>query len=159
MTGNTRQALGSVLVVGDGLVGLITAIAMRSALPKAHVVLAGRGKHAASLSDTLPLVTGPVLEILDVLGLREDSLVCHGVAMHRVADRFSGWGAKPFTVSTMDHDLQLGGAAMHQLWLAHDRTTPFDDLTVGAAATGLGRFAPDAFSPEAVAAHPTLHWR
>lgn len=139
MSDNHRTALSTIVVLGDGLLGHIAAVALRRALPKCEVILAvidNREPLQAEASLILPAT----IHTLDLVGLDEETLVRTGCASHRLCERFDGWGNGPFVVDPADQP-RLVGAALHQLWLTHG-DMPFEALLPAAVLTQAGRFMP-----------------
>ena len=143
MSPNACRAPRSIIVAGQGLVAKLAALALRRALPRTDVTIVAHPHEKLSLSDLFPVAAAPVHELLESLGFAEQTLVASGAAIHRLGDRFSGWNGTSFTVSAIDEDGLLPGVPMHQLWLTHGRSTPFDALTVAAALIAAGRFDPE----------------
>ena len=139
MSANRRSALSTIVVLDDGLVGYVAAIALRRALPDCEVILTAvdaRQPHQAEASVILPTA----IHTLDLIGLDEEALVRSGCASYRLCERFDGWGTGPFVIDPAEQP-RLVGVALHQLWFAYG-DTPFEAFSPAAVLSRAGRFMP-----------------
>ncbi len=91
MTGNARQPLRSVAVVGGGPVALIAAVAFAQALPGAMIMLVPAPVTPDALADRFPIALPATHDLLATLGLPPERLLAKGIARPRLATRFDAW--------------------------------------------------------------------
>jgi tryptophan 7-halogenase len=86
-----RAPMRTIVVVGDGQVGLAAAIALRRALPKTDVILTTCNPDASALADRT-LTSQPRTNMFHArIGLEEKALIHRCGASHRLAVRFLDW--------------------------------------------------------------------
>lgn len=139
MTGNTREALRSVAIVGGGPVALITAIAFAQALPGATVTLTPAPIAPDALADRLPLALPATHDLLATLGLTPDRLLAKGVARPRLATRFDDWSrdGRPWLIGD-DSAATLPEGRLHALWLRARSRHRFHELIPACVAASAG---------------------
>jgi len=139
VTGNTREALRSVAVVGGGPVALIAAIAFAQALPGATVTVTPAPIAPDALADRLPLALPATHALLATLGLAPDRLLEKGVARARLATRFNDWShdGRPWLIGD-DSAATLPEGRLHALWLRARSPHRFHALIPACVAAGAG---------------------
>lgn len=139
MTGNTREALRSVAVVGGGPVALLAAIALAQALPDATVTLTPAPVAPDALADRLPLALPATHDLLTTLGLAPDRLLAKGVARARLATRFDDWSrdGRSWLIGD-DSAATLPQGRLHALWLRARSPHRFHDLIPACVAASAG---------------------
>lgn len=103
-----RAPLRRVIVAGAGQIGVLAAIALKRALPRAEVVVVGLPRDPGALADraatALPFTSG----LHDRLGIDENDILVRAQGSHRLVTRFFGWGgpqqsgAMPYGVGQLD---------------------------------------------------------
>ena len=88
-----RQPLRRVVVVGGGQVGVITAIALRRALPVCEVVVIGAQPSPAAFADWSPTALPFTNRLHDRLGVSEAEIVTKAGGSYRLMTRYGGWDA------------------------------------------------------------------
>lgn len=83
-----REPLRRVVVVGDGPLGAMAALALRRALPATQVVVIGVPPHPASFAERSPGALPFSLWLLERLGISEEELVQKCGGSHRLAMRY-----------------------------------------------------------------------
>lgn len=91
MPSDTRDALGSIVVVGDGQVGLSAAIALRSSLPLTDVLVVACGPDPSAIADRCVTSLPTTTAFHERFGLDEAGFVLRAGASHRLAVRFLDW--------------------------------------------------------------------
>jgi tryptophan 7-halogenase len=86
-----RELPRSVLIVGDGQVGVISAIALRMALPTTQVTVIPCPPDGAAFADHIGTAMPFTNRLHDRLGISEMDLVQKAGASHRLATRYRGW--------------------------------------------------------------------
>ena len=81
----------NIIVVGDGQVGLAAAIALRKALPRTQVRIAGCSPDPAALADRAMTCLPQTTIFHERLGLDERGFVLRSGVSHRLAVQFAGW--------------------------------------------------------------------
>lgn len=140
-----RELPGRVLVVGDGQVAIIAAIALRRALPASEVMVVGTPHDPEAIADRAPSSLPFTNRLHDELGIEEDNLVRGAGASHRLVTRFAGWsgsggvGAAPYG-ATLDPALKT---AFARDWGGGPRnaSSSAPARSVGEALAAAGRFA------------------
>ncbi len=137
MPSDTRSALQTIVVAGDGAIGLAAAIALRRALPRAKITMVPCAPDAAAFADhaTTSLPSSNLFHAR--LGLDEVGFVLRAAAGHRLATRFTGWTTSgswlhAYGASSNDADvpsvsqaLAADGRFAHP---ADDTTSPLSDI-------------------------------
>ena len=144
MTDAGRNAIRSVAVLGDGIVGLSAAVAFARALPGLAVTVVGAAPDPAALADHMPGSLPSIAEFHDRIGVTEAEAVAAG-ATHRIAIRFDGWTSdgRPYVHAFGDHGRAIAPGAFHQHWLNARRqgqAEPFDAYSGAAALAAAGKF-------------------
>ncbi len=86
-----REPLRRVVVVGDGQVGLLAAIAVRRALPDCEVVLAGLPLSPDALADRAATALPFTNRLHERLGIAEEAILLRAGGSHRLVTRLFGW--------------------------------------------------------------------
>ena len=89
----SRSPLQSIVIAGDGQVGVLAAIALKRALPGARVTVIGMPREDASFAEFAPTALPFANTLHDRLGLSEELLVARAGASHRLVTRYFGWSA------------------------------------------------------------------
>ena len=88
-----RQPCRRIVVVGGGQVGILTAAALRQAMPACQVVLVGQQPNPASFADFAPTSLPNSSLMHERLGLDESEIVLRAGGSYRLVTRFQGWSA------------------------------------------------------------------
>ena len=139
------QPLRRIVVVGDGPLGVLTAIALKQALPPAQLVVVGTPPDAASFADRSSTALPFANRLHDSLGIGEEALVRRCGASHRLVTRYvgtlaggegvAGYGAE------VDPKLNTGFARNWGSGPRNASTAPAPG-SLGEALAASGRFAP-----------------
>ncbi len=101
-----RERLRRVCVVGGGQLGVLTAVALRRALPDCQVVVVGTppdpGAYADRAATALPFTN----RLHQRLGIDEAAIITRAGGSHRLVQRYSGWGGDG-ALGTMAYGAQL----------------------------------------------------
>ena len=87
-----REPLRIVVVVGGGPVAIVTAIALRKALPRCDVLVIGQAPSPASFADWSPTSLPFTNTFHDRLGIDEADIVTRAGGSYRLVTRYGGWG-------------------------------------------------------------------
>ncbi|KZE12078.1 MULTISPECIES: tryptophan 7-halogenase [Sphingomonas] len=140
---NVRSALRSVAVVGGGPVALVSAVAVKQALPAAEVTLVPAPVPADALADRFPLALPSVHDVLARIGMPPDLLLARGVARPRYASVFADWSREGTDWMVGDDAAAtLAAGRLSALWLrarnARERVPPFHALNPSCVAAAAG---------------------
>jgi tryptophan 7-halogenase len=130
VTPQPRELLRSIVIVGDGQVGVIAAIALRLALPKTLVTVIPCPPDAAAFADRIGTAMPFTNRLHDRLGISELDLVQKAGASHRLVTRYRNWAGP-------DHN-EVGGYGNGNPALGNAFTGHFE---------GVGRSGNDAQKP------------
>ncbi len=89
---SARNPLQSILVIGDGQVGVLAAIALKRALPGARVTVIGMPRDPAAFADYAATALPFTNALHHRLGLSEELLLARAGGSHRLLTRYFGWG-------------------------------------------------------------------
>lgn len=92
--GQSRELPRTILIVGDGQVGVLTAIALRKALPTTTVTVIPCQPDPAAFADGIGSAMPLTNRLHDRLGIAEMDLVQKAGASHRLVTRYRGWGGE-----------------------------------------------------------------
>lgn len=137
-----RPAIRSILVVGDGIVGLAAALAFRRALPGVKVRVLGLPPDPAALADQFPAMLPTAGRFHAAIGFDELDLVRRNVALHHLGTRFTGADGA-WCHSFGDVGRGEGAVPFHQIWLAARRgaaALQFGAYSTASVIGGAGRF-------------------
>ncbi|WP_380779653.1 tryptophan 7-halogenase [Sphingomonas sp. R86520] len=139
-----RTPIGSIAVLGAGIVGLSAAIAFARALPGLTVTLIETPDDPAALTDRLPGTLPSIAGFHERIGLRERDLLAAG-ATHRLGTRLSDWRADgpSFVLAQGERGGTIAPGAFHQHWLNARRSgkvAAFDAFLVPAVLAAADRF-------------------
>lgn len=152
---NAQHPIEAAAVFGPGPLAHVVALRLARALPTARITLIRTPLDPAALTDRFPTTMPGNGDWLRAIGIDEQRLVAAGAATHRLGIRFADWGADAIDWTFAHGDeIPVGiPAPLHQLWLAHGRSSAsrFELLVPGCALAASGRFV-DA----AAAADPLL---
>jgi tryptophan 7-halogenase len=81
-----------IVVAGQGQVGLITAIALRKALPICEVIIVGTPLDASAIADSIGTSLPFTNNFHTQLQIQERNLIREVGASHRLVTRYFGWG-------------------------------------------------------------------
>lgn len=113
-----RDPLTRIVVIGSGQVGVLTAIALKRALPACDITVLGGPVAANAFADAATTALPFTNKLHDRLGLSEANMIAHAGASHRLVMRYFGWkgpgshGAMSYGAQT-DPNAQSGFA---QAW-------------------------------------------
>lgn len=133
-------AIGSVVVVGGGIVGWSAAAALKRHLPMLAVTVIPieppPAAFADRLSGTLPSITG----FHQDLGLTDADTIVGAQSSPRLGTRFEDWAPRDYTHSYGPVGEPIGASPFHQQWLRDPAAKPFDCYSLAAEAlpTGAG---------------------
>lgn len=139
----TREAIRSILVVGDGIVGLSAALAFARALPLVDVKLLSLDPDPASIADHFPATLPTVGRFHAAIGFDEIDLIRRDIAVHHLGTRFTGADGGEWTHSFGDVGRGEGMVPFNQIWrgAVHDgRPGCFDDYSPASVIGGAGKF-------------------
>lgn len=86
-----REPLRRVVVIGGGQVGVLSAIAVRRALPACEVVVVGTPVSPAAFADGAPTAMPFTNKLHDRLGIAEADIVTRAGGSYRLVTRYAGW--------------------------------------------------------------------
>jgi tryptophan 7-halogenase len=150
-TPQPREMPRSILIVGDGQVGVITAVALRMALPTTQVTVVPYPPDGAAFADRIGTALPFTNRLHDRLGISEMDLVRKAGASHRLITRYRGWaGADHDDVSGYGNGSPALGNAFTGHFEGirrpgHDAQQPI--LSPAAALAITGRFCPPDGAP------------
>jgi tryptophan halogenase len=148
-----ERALGSILVLGGGVVGLSAALAFARSLPGVRVELIETEVEPAALADRLAGTLPTVHRFHAGVGLDEADLVRRGIATHRLGTRFAHWSADgaPWYHIFGEHGLPVGAVPFVDLWVrarAEKRALPYHSYSAAAAMAEADRFVHPSGDPK-----------
>lgn len=144
-----RPAIRSILIVGDGIVGLSAALAFGRALPGVEVRILKLATDPASLADHFPAMLPAAGRFHAAIGVDELDLVRRNVAVHHLGTRFTGGGGE-WCHSFGDVGRKEGPVPFHQIWLAVLRsggTLPFSSFSTASIIGSAGKFVHPSGNP------------
>lgn len=86
-----REPCRRIVVVGAGQTGILTAVALRQAMPASQVVLVGHQPTPASFADFAPSSLPNTNALHDRIGLEESEIVLKAGGSYRLVTRYQGW--------------------------------------------------------------------
>jgi len=140
---NARSSLRSVAVIGGGPVALVSAVALKQALPDTEVTLIPAPVPDDALADRFPLALPAVHDVLARIGMPPELLLARGVARARYASAFADW-SRDGTEWMVGDDAAatLAQGRLPALWLraraARERVPPFHALVPACVAAAAG---------------------
>lgn len=155
MTTPCPDAIRSVLIVGGGTAGWMTAAALAHAMPRGLAITLVESDAIGTVGvgeATIP----PIRLFNQTLGIDEAEFLRETKGSFKLGIEFVGWGREghryfhPFGTHGKSFDL----VAVHQHWLAaggNDSGIAFDDLSMAWGAGRHGRFAAPMADPRSVA--------
>lgn len=93
MISQPRELPSAILIVGDGQLGVLTAIALRTALPTTSVTVIPSPPDNAAFADLIGTAMPFTNRLHDRLGISEMDLVQKTGASHRLVTRYRGWAS------------------------------------------------------------------
>ncbi|MEH3046306.1 tryptophan halogenase family protein [Sphingomonas adhaesiva] len=147
--------IDSILIVGGGTAGWMTAAALAHALPRGCTITLIESEEIGTVGvgeATIP----PIRLFNDTLGIAEADFLRATRGSYKLGIEFVGWGRPdaryfhPFGTFGRPFDL----VAVHQHWLAaraQGSAVPLDDLSMAWGAAKRGRFAAPLADPRSVA--------
>jgi tryptophan halogenase len=145
-----RERLRRVCIVGGGQLAVLTAVALRRALPDCQVVLVGTpadpGAYADRAATALPFTN----RLHERLGIDEAAIVARAGGSHRLVQRYIGWGGANVlggTVGTMAYGAQLDAqwrTRFAREWGGGPRNAGSSEQAAGSAAGSLAEVLADA---------------
>jgi tryptophan 7-halogenase len=149
-----RDLPRAIVVVGDGQVGILTAIALRRALPLTTITVLPVPPDAAAFADRIGTALPFTNRLHDRLGIDEMELVRKAGASHRLVTRYRGWdGTEHDDIADYGSGSQtLGNAFTGQFKGVREGENSYERhlLTPAAALAATGRFGlpdGDSYSP------------
>ncbi|MDQ1156774.1 tryptophan halogenase [Sphingomonas sp. SORGH_AS 950] len=156
MSDSPAEAIRSVLIVGGGTAGWMTAAALAHAMPRGLTITLVESDAIGTVGvgeATIP----PIRLFNQTLGIDEAEFLRETKGSFKLGIEFVGWGREghryfhPFGTHGKSFDL----VAVHQHWLAaggaQGATVPFDELSMAWGAARRGRFAAPMADPRSVA--------
>ena len=139
----SRAPLNSVVILGGGVAGWMTACALSRVLPAACAI------RVIETADTAPLGALSTLPALrgfhGLLGLDEAALMRTARGTFKLGSRYASWTAQDHIEGFSDAGANLDGVAFHHHWLRvreNGEAGRYEDYSLAAVAGRLGRFAP-----------------
>ena len=139
----TRAAIRSILIAGDGIVGLSAALAFSRALPGVAVSLLRLPEDPAAVADHFATTLPSVGRFHATIGIDELDLVRRGLAVHHLGTRFDGGPCGAWTHTFGDVGRGEGTVPFHQIWLAakqSGRAFAFDRYSPASVFGNVGKF-------------------
>ena len=112
-----RPAIRSILVAGDGIVGLSAALAFARALPGVEVSVLAMPVDPAAMAEVVATALPTVGRFHAAIGIDELDLVRRGVAVHHLGTRFGGSAGGSWTHSFGEVGRDERAVPFHQMWL------------------------------------------
>ncbi len=143
------RAIRSIMVAGDGLVGLSAALAFSRAFPRIKVTILAVPPDPAALTDRLPWTLPAVGRFHAAIGFDELDLVRRGLACHHLGTRFEQ-GATSWMHSFGEVGRPEGAIPFHQLWLRafrEGRARPFEAYSAASVIGAAGKFVHPSTDP------------
>ncbi|MEG3082061.1 tryptophan 7-halogenase [Sphingomonas sp. PB2P12] len=140
----SRTPIGTIAVLGAGIVGLSAAIAFARALPGLAVTLIETPDDPAALTDRLPATLPSIAEFHNRIGLRERDLLAAG-ATHRLGTRLADWSndGTPFVLAHGERGGAIAPGAFYQHWLnarRNGKVAAFDAFSVPSVLAAAEKF-------------------
>ena len=141
-----RELPQAILVVGDGQLGVLTAIALRQALPTTTVTVIPSPADHAAFADRIGTAMPFTNRLHDRLGISEMDLVQRAGASHRLVTRYRGWASETHEGIS---GYGSGNPALGNAFTGHfeavrsaGQATEARVLTPASALAATGRFCP-----------------
>lgn len=154
----TQAPLGSIVIVGGGSAGWMTAAALSSLVQTKDVSITVIESDAIGTVGVGEATIPDMLVFNQMLGISEAEFMRATEATFKLGIEFVDWGHKgdryihPFG----QHGVDMEGIDFHQYWLRLNRdggTAPIEDYSLSAVAAGAGRFALPDPNPRSVFSH------
>lgn len=139
----SRAAIRSILIAGDGVVGLSAALAFSRALPGIDVAVLRLVPDPAAIADHFPATLPAIGRFHATIGFDELYLVRRGIAVHHLGTRFDGGAAGSWTHSFGEVGRGEGMVPFHQLWLGavqDGKALAYDRYSPASVIGGAGKF-------------------
>lgn len=139
----SRDPIRSILIAGDGIVGLSAALAFSRALPSANITLLSLPEDRAALADHFPGTLPAIGRFHASIGFDELDLVRRGIAVHHLGTRFAGGAHGDWIHSFGDVGRGEGVVPFHAIWLAAKRKAnalPYDRYAPASVIGRAGKF-------------------
>lgn len=139
----SRDAIRSILVVGDGVVGLSAALAFSRALSGVDVSLLRLPADPAAIADHFPATLPAIGRFHASIGFDELDLVRRGIAVHHLGTHFDDGAAGTWTHSFGEVGRGEGMVPFHQLWRGASQAgsaLAFDRYSPASVIGGAGKF-------------------
>jgi len=145
--------IGSVVIVGGGIVGWSAAAALRRRLPAVQVTVVPVPPPADALADRISTTLPSIVEFHSDIGLSEADAVVRAGSGFRLGSRFDGWaeGEPDYVHAYGPCGRPFGTASFHQHWIRAAKdgaAAPFTAHSPAAALAGSGRFVHPQGEPE-----------
>ena len=140
----TGRAIGSVVILGGGMVGLSAALAFHRTLPASTVTVVDIPVDPAALADRLPSAWPSIAQFHGLIGLDELDLLRRGIAVHHVGTVFDDWPAgRKWSHGFGPHGKPVGVVHFDQVWLqAHKagNARPYESHSAADVLARAGKF-------------------
>ncbi len=145
--------VGSVAVVGGGIVGWSAAVALKRRVPGLAVTIVATPPPADALADRMAHTLPSTIGFHDDLGLHEDDAVLRAGGAWRLGTAFEGWveGQPAYVHAYGSYGQPFGTTSFHHHWARAARTgtaAPFDAHSPAAALARAGRIVSSDIDPE-----------
>lgn len=144
------NAIRSIVVAGDGVVGWSAAAALKRRLPILSVSVIAVPPPPDALAERVVCTLPSIVDFHRDLGLSDADTVLRAGSGYRLGTRFEGWSDADYVHAYGTYGTQLGSAAFHHHWVRAAKSgtaAPFDLHSAAAVIAREDRFA----LPEAVA--------
>lgn len=145
----SEAGVRALIVVGDGLAGVMTAAALVRALPAhrftVHLVPTGGADHSIGFDQPADCARPTLRRFHDMLGMEEEQLIAETGASFSLGTAWSGWSpsAPTFFLPFGEAGAALGGVPFHQLAArlrAAGRKVRLSDYSAATLMAQAGRF-------------------
>lgn len=138
-----RTAIRTILVVGDGIIGMSAALAFSRALGGVEVGLISLPVDPAAITDQFPATLPTVGRFHAAIGFDEQELVCRAVAAHHLGTRFDDHERGAWIHTFGEVGRNEGPIPFRQIWLGAKEkgaALPFDRYSPASVIGAAGKF-------------------
>ena len=149
------QAIQSIAVAGDGIVGRSAALAFARSLPKTRVTIIECPADPAALADVLPTAWPTIGRFHSTIGLDELDLVRDGIATHHLGT-VVGCGNETWVHAFAPHGKPVGAVQFDQVWLRAKeagRAREYEAYSAAAVLARAGKFVHPSRDPDSLLAN------